>query len=156
MKLATICISAIVILGSSFPANAKKIGNWVVGSGQGIVEFSLRHGEGNELRIECDEGYSEDAQLTGVRFEVGGKSPDEGSRVRVYVDGDPIDFMIGDLGSAGTSCHACADNFVYLWESLLDAKSVIVELADGTSAKFDPRGARKMLGDTACKTNFGS
>jgi len=156
MKALAVGLVAVVVVAGANPAAAKKVGNWVLGSGQGVLEYSLRHGAGNTLTIACDEGFSPDAQLTGVRFEVGGKSPEPGSNVRVFVDGDPIDFSIGDLGSADTSCHVCADKFYYLWESLLDARSVIVELADGTSTAFDPQGARKMLGEKACRTNFGS
>jgi hypothetical protein len=131
---------------------AEDIGDWHGGFAQGIMSYRVENGPGNAFEIDCNEGST--IGSTGIDVTIIGAGPPPNSTVNMILDGDEIPMISDGRGSIGTDCHACADQFIYLWTHIRKSGTMLVQFANGASSKFSLNGAAKALGAKVCKTDF--
>lgn len=147
-------VFAVLTIEAVIPAIAQEFDDWTVGFGQGYLEHIVRNGPGNELNISCDIGATENHERTAIFVQILGKNPPPESEVRFILDAKETRLFADKYGSIETDCHACSDNFQYLWRNIRKAKSMLVQFSDGRSSPFSLKGASKALDPEACNTGY--
>jgi hypothetical protein len=147
---------ALMILPFAIPSALAQTGGgkWRTGFGQGILEISVSNGPGNEFRIDCDLGATEDASRTGMSFMIRGRYPPPNSEVRVFIDDTEIQFFMDQEYSSKIDNRSAYMNFVALWEEARTGRSMRVLFSDGRTSTFTLNGARAALGAKPCDTGF--
>jgi hypothetical protein len=146
----TLLLAAALSL-AAMPALAQ---GWRSGFGQGINEISVGNGPGNEFRINCDVGITDDASRTSVSFTIRDRYPRKGSKVAVYIDDTELEFYMDDDYRSLISYRAAQGNFDMLWEKARTGRSMRVVFEDGRTSTFSLKGAAKALGRKPCDTGF--
>jgi hypothetical protein len=126
-------------------ADARLRDQWVVGYGQGVLEYSnyLDNDDLSKIIIsDASEAYS--GGTVEIFISIDGTSPKKYSIVKFLVDGDLIEMSSNDGGTIATDCHVCASNFDALWASLRRGRELIIQF-DGKTAKFSLKGSTKAL-----------
>jgi hypothetical protein len=137
------------------PAPPPKVrSEWRSGFGQGYLELSVSYGPGNQFSVSCDEGATDTGERTSIRIEILGRAPPPRSKVSIVVEGEEVSLFTDQFGTINTDCRACAANFRYLWERLVPAQVMFVQLSDGRSSKFSVVGANEALSGGPCRTSW--
>ena len=144
----------IVLILISNTAYSLEYEDWVVGTGQGYVEYSVENGPGNKFTIVCDIAASLDHRGTGLMISIKDKSPPKNSTVKIILDNKEIELITDDNSDMKADCHVCSDNFVYLWEKIRKSKFMIVQFSNGNSSSFSLNGAKKALDKKVCRTGW--
>lgn len=155
-------IGLIVTFGLSYlfmpMSYAFESGRWNYGFGQGTNEYVAYINERNQLYIACD-AYGEGPlfiQLTvnGKEYATRADEPSEPSNdFDLIIDGQRIQSF------NETSSRVGNNNFLYAWDKLRTAKSIIAVTADGKRLKLPAKNSFKVLPattskDFTCKTGF--
>lgn len=145
MRKKTISLVALVLIVTN-TTNAEEV--WKSGWGQGVSEYSVSNGPGNEFYIAC----SEDS--TNIMPMIIGDSAPPKSNISIIIDADEYEFGTDEKGHIPTDCHFCSDNFEALWNAIRKGQHMLVKFEDGRSSKFSLKGAGKAMPKEPCKTDW--
>ena len=144
---------AVLVSVPNQPAAARLVGQWVIGSGQGTVEYSIYNDNTDKTYFiisDASDGVSGEVE---VYLSIGGKSPKPQSTVQIQVGPNRVDFMADEGGSISTACRVCAANFDALWQMMRAGKVMQVRF-DGRAATFSLSGSSRVLGSEPPVADF--
>jgi hypothetical protein len=157
MKLATAlaipCTIGLLALPITASAYFGEPGTWSSGWGQGVSEYSAVSADGAaELYIACSEYDPVSMNLTINNVTYGN---DQQGEFNLILDGYEVE------SPHFTNSRVHADNFLYAWERMREATSIIAVTDDGNQVELPSRGSAKALPGVGepgmvCKTQFYS
>ncbi len=153
MKLSVIALNISVFGVFYSSAWALENERWSVGYSQGIAEYIVANGPGNDFNISCNEN-AEDISSPDIMIDIIGKKPPANSSVIIILDGIQSKFSTDQYGNIITNCHYCAEVFLSMWYDLKTSKTMLVQFSDGRSSQFSMKGASKILKHAKCKIDY--
>lgn len=145
-----IILSCTLCTLSSLAMAFGEIGQWSSGWGQGVSEYNVSDAQGNSLYIACSEDRSVSMILTLNGQEYGSYS-EQG--FDLLIDGQEIQTPYDTASRVG------ANNFLFAWEALRKAKTLLAITSDGARVELSTRGSAKVLpawgtAEYVCHTDF--
>lgn len=148
MRISAALATAAFIFGSS-TANAQQFGDWRVGWGMGVFEFSVRNGPANEFMISCNDKNHANGADGDISVSIRDKGPPTASGMKVVLDAEEFE------GPFTTQCQSCWSQFRALVKKLPRAKSMLVQFSDGRSSSFSLKGVANALRAGECSAARG-
>ncbi|MBL1267480.1 MAG: hypothetical protein COA87_006970 [Halomonas sp.] len=157
MKLATAlalsCSVGVLALPTTVSAYFDEPGTWSSGWGQGISEYSAVSTDGKaRLYIACspDRAVSMDLTVGDNTYGI-----DSQGDFNLIIDGEEVSTPYE------TDSHVGADWFLYSWEALRKANSIVAVTSDGQSVALPSKGSAAALPNASspemsCLTGFYS
>lgn len=139
MKTIKLLLLGVVAIAASTPVLAfGEAGRWSSGWGQGVSEYVVNDGKGNQLYIACSDDEQTPANMT---LTVGGKRYGfaESRDFVLIIDGKP------PLSPSDAGSNAGGDNFRVAWDGIRKAKTLVAKTADGKTVSLPVTGAAKAL-----------
>lgn len=153
MKLSVIALNISVFAVFYSSAWALENERWSVGYSQGIAEYIVTNGPGNNFNVSCNEN-AEDISSPYIMIDIIGKKPPANSSVNIILDGVQSKFNTDQYGNITTNCHYCAEVFLSMWDDLKTSKTMLVQFSDGRSSQFSMKGASKIFKHAKCKIDY--
>ena len=149
-------VTALAMLTMALPCSsaiARDVGRWVIGSGQGVIEYSIYNDNKDQTYFIISDASMGASGGVDVYISVNGKAPRPHERVIISIDGSQVDFMADGGGTIKTNCHVCASNFDFLWKLIRRGNTMRVRFGAGEGV-FSLRGAAKILDRDPPKADF--
>lgn len=147
------CVIGLAIVPVTASAYFGEPGTWSSGWGQGVSEYSaVSADETAELYIACSEFDPVSMNLTINNVTYGN---DQQGEFNLILDDHEVEIP------HYTNSRVHADNFLYAWERMREATSIIAVTDDGIQVELPSRGSAKALPGVGepgmvCKTQFYS
>lgn len=145
----------ILIIVSMVPSStlAAQAGKWQSGTVQGFTKYWTVNDEGAHFTIWCKP--QKDHPVSLISIDIQGHPAPPSKKVLIAVGRNLVKLTADSNGYLPTSCAACADSFVYLWNQIRSSNYLSVLFDDDRKAGFSLEGAMDILPGAACTPASG-
>jgi len=150
--LKKIAIFLIVMLTPS-AVFADQVGRWHSDTVQGFTKYWTVNRDGSHFTIWCKAQKTRPVSL--ISIDINGEPAPPSKRVLIVVGRSLVKLTADSNGYLPTSCAACADSFVYLWNRIRSSNHLSVTFDDDRRAGFSLDGAMDILPGSACAAAAG-